>query len=1247
MNPTTAARILIVDDMPTHIEVLLGILEDDYDLSIATSGRSALELLAAHARPDLILLDVMMPEMDGYQVCQALKADPATRDIPVIFITAKSDAESETRALAVGGVDLLHRPINQAVVRVRVALQLELAEHRRRQRARMADETAAQHTSEQRLGALIEQGLAGVAEGDLDFSVLRVNDRFCEIVGLPREVLLGRRVADFSEAEDSQHEQQMLERLRAGGPPAVFDKAYRHPDGSLCHASHTISLLRDAAGEPAGFLALLTDITERKSAEIALRDSEKWLRQQRAFLECVIANAGSCIAVLEGPELRYTLANPAFQAFTPIPLIGQRYRDLFPEAAARGAEAALQRVLATGEPWQIKDYPAPVPAKPEAVWDGQVVRLPRVEGEAPAILAVVWDVTARWQTGQDLERARDRLAEAQRIAHLGSFEYIAATRETRWSEEEYRICGLEPAEPSPVYDDMLVRCIHPEDAEQLRQTFGTALQSASVYELEHRILRPDGSVRWVYDLARPYFDADGRVERYIGTTLDITERKQAEAQQHASEERLQLAVDGAGIGIWDWDWDFASNTIIWSDLCQQHLALPAGKQPDFAHFISVLHPDDRARIEALVRDCAASGEDYMTDYRVLQPDGSERWISALGRVYAGADGQPARMSGVTQDISARKRNEQSLRESERRFRELFEHLPIAYQSVDSEGRWLDANQQMADLLGFASPQQMLGQRFVDYWDQSVREQLDANDERFKASLSIDGEIPLRRRDGTPVTALFSGRIQRDDQGQFLRTHCILVDISERRALEDEIRALNVGLEQKIAERTADLKAAHAKLEQALAQTARSEARFRTMVEQAPLGIVLIDSLTGQIREVNARFAAIVGCTREEMTRIDWMQITHPDDVQEDLDNMARLNAGEIPGFQMNKRYLKPDGAVVWASLTVAPITVAPGEAPHHLALIEDITERVEAQRRTQETLDLLQLAQDAADIAVWSWEIASGKATWDARLCDWYEVSWERRVAGLDYSDWAGRLHPEDRARAEADLSAAVHEGVPYDCDFRLLLPSGCVRHLHAAAVIDRDARGQPWRMVGINRDITAQREQEQALRAAKAAAEAANAAKSAFVANISHEVRTPMNAVLGFLDLLLDTTLDAEQRRLVVKVKRAGQALLRILNDILDLSKLDAGKVALESAPFRLEALLRQVTELFALAAADKGLKLVVDAPPELVGGYRGDALRPGSGPEQSGRQRHQVQRARQRGDRCAGARRGRGPAPAALRRA
>ncbi|NCC39477.1 MAG: PAS domain S-box protein [Gammaproteobacteria bacterium] len=534
------------------------------------------------------------------------------------------------------------------------------------------------------------------------------------------------------------------------------------------------------------------------------------------------------------------------------------------------------------------------------------------------------------------------------------------------------------------------------------------------------------------------------------------------------------------------------------------------------------------------------------------------------------------------------------------------------------------------------------------------------------------------------------------------------------------------LEHRVQARTADLAAARAELEQALAQTARSEARFRTMVEQAPLGIALTDSLNGQILEVNDRFVAITGRAREEMIHGDWMQITHPDDLPAELENMARLNAGQIAGFQMDKRYVRPDGSLVWISVTIARVRVVADERPRHLALIEDIserkrlqaaladsearyrlavdaasaalwdvhfttgeqvfndhwyrlhgyaigevepsyacwrshlypddlpmidqaieacvqglsssfdldyrvttktgalrwhraigrvisrdadgralrmigsttdiTERVEAQQRIQETLKLLKLAQEAADIGVWTWELKTGTLTWDARLYDWYEVPQERRSGGLGYRDWETRVHPDDRVRAAAELDASVRVGAPYDCDFRLLLADGHIRHIHAAAIIDRDAEGKPWRMVGINRDISAQWQLEDDLRTAKAAADAANRAKSAFLATMSHEIRTPLNAIIGTAYLLGKGALDPDQQRDLNTIEVSSKHLLALINDILDVSKIEAGELALDRHAFSLPELLQDLRALFSADAARKGIALEIPPLPQAI---------------------------------------------------
>jgi len=182
----------------------------------------------------------------------------------------------------------------------------------------------------------------------------------------------------------------------------------------------------------------------------------------------------------------------------------------------------------------------------------------------------------------------------------------------------------------------------------------------------------------------------------------------------------------------------------------------------------------------------------------------------------------------------------------------------------------------------------------------------------------DGEYRWIQDDGCP---------RYNNKGEFIGYIGYGLDITERKGAEESVRT--------------------------------SQARLRTIFNQAPLGIALIDSFTGQIYEVNPRFAEIAGRTIEEMATIDWMSITHPDDVQEDLDNMALLNAGKIPGFRMEKRYIRPDGSFVWINMTIAPLRVEQNISPRHLCMIDDITERKQAEAKLAEQFNELRQWHEA------------------------------------------------------------------------------------------------------------------------------------------------------------------------------------------------------------------------------------------------------------------------------------------------
>jgi signal transduction histidine kinase len=243
----------------------------------------------------------------------------------------------------------------------------------------------------------------------------------------------------------------------------------------------------------------------------------------------------------------------------------------------------------------------------------------------------------------------------------------------------------------------------------------------------------------------------------------------------------------------------------------------------------------------------------------------------------------------------------------------------------------------------------------------------------------------------------------------------------------------------------------------------------------------------------------------------------------------------------------------------------------------------------------LQLALQASQAGVWEWDLTADHKLWDARMFELYKVS--REDFDRDYyGTWARVIHPEDRDRVVAHLQAAVTGQCEYRIRFRLLLPEGGVRYIDGLAILVRNDAGEIVKMIGVNTDVT-----ESAL--ALHAAEQAVLAKDQFISKVSHELRTPMNGIMGLASLITKASDMSQIKANMRDLTACAQAMLGLLNHMLDFSKLEAGKVTLECVPFDPWHLLSDVSDLLAPAAQLRGLTLEVFAPTELPHQLMGDA--------------------------------------------
>ncbi len=316
-----------------------------------------------------------------------------------------------------------------------------------------------------------------------------------------------------------------------------------------------------------------------------------------------------------------------------------------------------------------------------------------------------------------------------------------------------------------------------------------------------------------------------------------------------------------------------------------------------------------------------------------------------------------------------------------------------------------------------------------------------------------------------------------------------------------------------------------------------------------------------------------------------------------------------------------NGKALWIRTTAQPV-YEDGQVVKLVGNLMDITERRLAEDALRLSSERLQLATRVANIGIWDWDIVKNELLWDDSMYQLYGL--QKGEFGGAYDAWISTVHPEDKVHTDGEIQAALRGEREYAPEFRILRPDGSIRYIKADSQTFKDRDGNPLRMIGTNIDITERKQAEDELRRykdsleetveqrtaelrlARDAAEAANKAKSVFLANMSHELRTPLNAILGFSGLMQrDTQLTDTQSDNLKIINRSGEHLLTLINDVLEMAKIEAGRVQLELAPFDLGGMVRDVTDMMQLRAEQKGLTLQLDQASEFPRYIRGDEAR------------------------------------------
>ncbi len=631
----------------------------------------------------------------------------------------------------------------------------------------------------------------------------------------------------------------------------------------------------------------------------------------------------------------------------------------------------------------------------------------------------------------------------------------------------------------------------------------------------------------------------------------------ARAALTASEARLAEAQRIGKMG--SWEWNVVTGELVWSDEIYRLFDIAREATPDYAGYMTAIHPDDRDRLQKEITAALFEGAHYNTRHRIVRTDGGVRIVDAQGEVEFAADGKPIKMFGICQDVTERVRLEEQSEEQRLLLRNVLDSMFAFVGLISMEGTLVDANRAAIEAFDRQPGDGTIGRPIWDtyHWRYSSESQARVREafERAAAGAVVRGDYLIRVSDDRYLTidAIFGPLRGRD--GRVAQVIISAVDVTARKQAEEAVRA--------------------------------SETRLRTILESEPECVKIIDRECRLI-DLNAAGLRMIAATDfEQVAGLSVLPLIDPKYTEAFLATVAKVFAGQTTMQQFE--IIALDGTRRWMEQHAAPLFdgSTPGKVNNLLAVTRDITERVLSEEAARRNSQRLEQAQRMANMGSWDWDIRTDVLTWSDQV---YRImGYDRHAVAPSRDSFLARVHPDDRERIEAAAREGLRSGAPFEFDHRIVLPDGEVRIAHELAEVQRDAEGKPHKIIGAIQDVTAQHAASEELVEAKLRAESANHAKSRFVASMSHELRTPLNAIIGFSELLMSDMPVTEGKRLEYAgdIHTSGKHLLSVINDILDISRIEAGKVALDEDVVAIADVVESCCRMARPKAEDGGVAL------------------------------------------------------------